>query len=842
MGLRLLTNTKTGAASGLPWSNLKKDAFFPYFTIEPDRWDQLFPYRIMVIDSANGNSIVGGTVGAKISVIGSRSDATLSFKTLDNQWVFTLPITPQQLSITDQYAINTSASLKGVLEEHSGLRFKLISAAGTMGVWPSRESITDPPASPTVLESIFGGTIQNAQNVINQATRAISTAKSGSPNGKPTSKRPESSGLATSTAYYNANALQQFLEQYAIAKTKPENKSWRLVFDIPKKNESFVVTPLPFVWQQNANAPMKIDYSLQFKAWRRIDLKQSVSTKKPEIESISPVTLQRVLNTITEARKVASASLNLIGAVRSDIDAPLEVLRQTALFVKDLAGVAVNAGDLPAQIIRDYASSIKSSLRSLQDAISTTSSDPTLRNSMKELFGGTDTSEGLSLDAIKAGQLGQQAQNIQILNPANNVFANPAENFSLMDQVPVSSLSLTDVQQDEIDQIIEDSRNLTVDDIRQARDIILELTLQLSNNFGSGDQYFSDIYRRAAPKDRIQSMTLAEYDILNTFYNVIQSYDLLTASTSIDDDNKQTSMEYVAGLADDSGIPFSLTQAKILVPVPFGLTMEAISQRYLKDSQRWIEIATLNNLRDPYIDENGFQRSLLSNGSDRQITVDSIENMYIGQRVVLRSSTQPQSPRRILGIDRLSDTSFLITLDGLPNLDNFILADSAYLQAYLPGTINSQQKIFIPSDLPIPNDSNIAIPASAQSDPLSGLSKVDLLLTDTGDLAVNSYGDFRLSYGMTNIIQTLKIKLGTRKGTVLPHPEFGLGLSPGILSSEVNVQEIYNSINELILEDPRFQGVESLQISLDGPTLNISMGVLLAGTQGVFPVTFQLAA
>ncbi len=322
----------------------------------------------------------------------------------------------------------------------------------------------------------------------------------------------------------------------------------------------------------------------------------------------------------------------------------------------------------------------------------------------------------------------------------------------------------------------------------------------------------------------------------------MQVYDILTATTQIDDDQKQSNMDYVAGLADTSGIDFTVPNSKILVPVPFGLTIEGIAARYLGDPQRWLEIVTLNNLRDPYIDEDGFQYSLLSNATGRQITVSSDKNLYLGQRILLQSSTQSPAARTILDIEKLSDTSFLITVDGSPNLDNFLLVDGAYLQAYLPGTVNSQQKIFMPNDQIVPNDPNIVIPANAAKDPLSGLSKVDLLLTDSGDLAVNNFGDFRYAYGITNIIQALKIKMGTIKGTVLLHPEFGFGIRPGTINADIDVQEIYNSINNMIIEDPRFQGLSGLQVSLDGPTLTISMAVTLPGQQGIFPITFQLVA
>lgn len=838
----LQTNSAVQAqTSNLPWANQPKSVFFKYITIKPDKWDQLFPYRLLVIDSKNKNTPVNGTPGATITVKGGSDNAIINFEPLGNKWIFNLPISPQQLNITDQYAINTTATLRGVLEEHNGLKFKLINCQGTMGVWPYRSSVTSPPQSPNILQSVFGGTIEAFGSLVDQVNKVINSATSNSPNNKPARKGPETSAAGqTSTGYYHAMALQQFLEQYAEAKKNPKNAGWRLVFDIPKQNTAYVVTPMQYIWQQNVNKPLEILYSIQFKAWRRIDLNEKVSPTTPSIQAITPGILQRILNTISAARQTTSAATNLIGAVTSDLETPLNVLRQTSLFVKDLAGVAITAADMPFQLQRDYASSIAASMGILASSISSKNSDPAVRSSLNKVVASQNRVEGLTMSAVSGGQLGNQASINQSLDPANNIFSNPEKNFTLMDQVPVFSLSLTNAQQAAIDQAIDDARQTTVATLKQYRAQIQTLALQLSNSFGTGNSFYSKVYNLPAPTTRIQAVTLDEYDVLKALYDVMQSYDILTATTQIDDQNITTNMDYVAGLADLAGIPFTNDTSKILAPVPFGLTIEGIAARYLGDPQRWIEIATLNALRDPYIDENGFQYPLLSNATGRQITVGSNENLYLGQRVLIQSSTQVPSARVILGIDQLSETSFLLTLDGLPNLDNFVIADKAYLQAYLPGTVNSQQKIWIPSDLPVPNDPNIIPPASTSGDPLTGLSKVDWLLTDGGDVAVNNYGDFRYASGITNLIQALKIKVGTKKGKVITHPEFGLGISVGMMNSDFTVQDLYNSLAKLVEEDPRFQGLDNLQISVDGPTMNINMGVLLAGNQGVFPVNFNL--
>ncbi|CAM6004852.1 unnamed protein product [Sphagnum balticum] len=805
----------------------------------------------MVVDVTNKNQVVGGSTtvapGTPVngtvyqSVTGGPEGTTLiSFTPVNNNWIFSLPITPQQLNITDQFAIDTSATLRGVAEQHNGVKFKIINAQGTMGVWAARESVTKPPTTPGLIQSFFGGTLNAIGSLVSSVTSVINTATGNSSANKPVTIQPQASTFGpNSTAYYQALALQQFLEQYAEAKKLPKNAGWRLVFDIPKQNQSYVVTPMSYVWQQNQNKPIEFLYSFQLKAWRRIALTVATVAPLPDI-SISPGLLQRILNTLTAAQTACSAAINVISSVTTDVNNIFNVLRQTAILIKDLAGIAITAGDMPSQIAKDFQSAISTFVFNNQNSFLTQTTDPVVTAQIQQINSAQQQNEGVSLNAVNSGQLGSNSITTNTLNPVNAIFSNANANFALLSLVPVNSLSLNNAQQNVVSAIIQTASETTVAQLKQYRATILTLALQLSNAFGAGSAYYDQVYNLPAPANIIQPMTLDQYDLLQSLYDVLQAIDSITATTQIDDTNIETSMQYVAGLADTSGIEFLTSTSKVLASVPFGLSIEGISQRYLGDPQRWLEIVTLNNLREPYIDESGFQVPLLSNGVGRQVTVGDASNLFIGQSIILMSSTQIPSGRKILGIETLSSTSYLITLDGLANLGNFLLADGAYVQCYRPGTVNSQQKIFIPSDLPVENDYTIIPPASTIADPLTSLSEVDWLLTSSGDVAVNNYGDVRYSSGLTNLIQALTIKLSTQQGKWLSHPEFGITLKPGVSVADTDMQNIFNSINQLIVQDSRFQGINNLQIIQKGPTITIGLGVLIAGQSGVFPLTFVL--
>jgi len=838
--------------SPFPWTSVSS-AFFPQLQPNPNLWDKLAYYRLIVIDTFNSNKVVGGDEPQDIN-IEPLGNGTLAFIPMDSSWEFRLPITPQQLSIRDQFAIDTSATLRGIHEQHGGLRFKHIAIKGTFGVWPGRPSIAPQPGTPGVLQSIFGNTIQAAQNVATQFTSVLNNLTTGSNAAKPINYRPdntnpqemlngsdpEANGFGT--GYYQTIMLQQFLEQYVEAKRNPANAGWRLVFDIVKQNQSFIVTPTGFDWEESVSHPSEIDYTLQLKAWQRINLNQEPGLNALQVTPLTPGVLQQILNVITAAQNTAAASTNLIGAVRSDVDNVLNIIRQTGVFVKQLAGVAIAVSDLPAQVVGDAKSTISTFLATINpnNLFGSAASDPVTLQKLSQVKQLNQTNEGLSSSAVSNGQIGNSAAVSSTLNPSNSVFTSPLQYPMLLSQVPLNSLSLNTAQQNAVQTELNTVSNFTVQDLKNKRNTMLTVCTQLSNSFGAGNAYYSKLFNQPPPLHRTQPMTLDEFDILQNLYALVEAYDLLTATTQLDSDQVLSSMQYVNALAATSNIEFAIPNSKIQVPVPFGLNVEQIAQRYLQDSQRWLEIVTLNELREPYIDENGFQYSLLSNANGRNIVIGAAQDLFVGQTIYLNSSTQSPTARTILDIVPLSQTSFLLTLDGLANLDNYTIADAAYIQAYLPGTVNSQNVIFIPSDLQSPAYDQISIPSSVANVDLVGLSKVDWLLDPSGDLATTNTGDFRLAAGITNLVQALNIKFGTQLGTALTDPTFGLGVKAGRSVADITAPDIYKQIVKMVTADKRFSSVDGLQVTLNGPSLGINLLVQLAGIKGVFPIAFSL--
>jgi hypothetical protein len=870
------TVNKAGSFGALPWdlasatSDSEEKSFWDKLEIKPERWNQMHGYRLVVVDVTTPESprVVSGdpAIDSTAKIVNSHEQVegigfVLNQEVVSGKWIVNLPITPQQLQITDQFAINTTATMRGVVEEHNGVKFKNITMAGTTGIWPTRPTKGGEIKSPTSVETIFAGTIEGFNNVVSGIS-SIKKAFSGEhPNSAPKDSLPDD---PFSTGYYQMLYLGQFLERYAMAKRRPENKNWRLVLDIPKQNQSFVVTPLAYTFKQDAQRPNEMMYNLQLKAWKRIKLDLGTPVDQDRLPTLTINDFQRIVNTLREVRRTIGDASNLIKAVRNDFQRPFNILRQTTLAIKDLGGVVYSAIDLPRQLVEDFQDVIEDSLNNLtsafqrpNDRFRDTAGAGSFRANAVSLKQATSAqkagqasialsqkrrqNEGLSSSQVASGALGSDAADSLDTDPLNNIFQNPEENFDFFDAVSMDSLELSPQQEEAFDTELERVSLLNINDFREFKAEILDLALDISNSFGAGDDTFASVYGTSDPRDRPIPMSVEENEVLDALYDAIQVYDELTATKFYDDLDIQSPLEYVGGLADETDITFEDFQSKKPVPVPFGSTIEEIAARYMGDSDKWLEIVTLNKLRSPYIDEEGFVLEFLSNGSDRQFTVlDDQDRLYIGQKILLQSDTVPQFSRKIINLEEIGEDNFLVTVDGLANLDTLTLNSNARMQGFLPGTVNSQNQIFIPTDQASVSDDRTFEIAGLADPYLTRISKVDWLLTEDGDIALNSTGDLRFSNGLTNLIQSLKMKIRTQKGTLLRHLDYGLGLSAGVSISDISRGAIVEALNRMLKDDPRFDGIDRIALRLNGSTLGIDMVVRIPNASGILPISLDV--
>jgi len=845
----------------VPWYSdaARDDAFFPYIGLEPDRVNGIYPYRLVVVDVSDGfNTVVnqsGGGEAFNTEFISYRNDTggvTYQFANSRKIWEFILPITPQQLQVTDQFAINTSATMRGIVEEHNGVKFKMIAASGTTGIWPTRTNFED--SSSGRGRSLFGG----VSEALGAATRDLFELINGGKEAKKTpypSEDKDKDGGRTS-GYFQALMLQQFLEQYAMAKKNPKNKGWRLVFDCPKNNESFVVTPVQYTVTKSQRSPGEHLYNMQFKAWKRIEIGAGTPKKKKESNLIKlrPSLFQSINESLDRARSLMSSSLNVIKAIRADFRKPFDTARKVSLLIKDFSGLALSISDLPNQIGKDITAATKKRSKDLAQSeanFEAAFNNPFSTNRDKRagakakaivsaIVAEDSKNEGVSADQIEVGVLGVEARDAARVSPVNNVFNEPEANFDFFNSINVDELELTPQQQAAIEDEIELNSLISIEELRGFTQELQDLILDLTNNFGAGDEFFSEVYGRPAPRERATPMSIEEFELVEALEEVVLNLNILTATRQLDDVRTQSSLEYVGGLANDSGITFnSSSTAKYLAPVPYNLTIEQISARYLGDPDRYNEIITLNNLKSPYIDEDGFFYNFLSNGDGRQFNIESNENLYEGQVVQLSSNTIPTFTRKITAIEKITDTNYLITVDGIADLYLLTKNHQAKVKTFLPGTVNSQNQIYIPSDEAVTDEPRTYDIPYLDGDSLTGFSKIDWLLDDNGDIVLNSFGEVGLANGTTNLIQALKMKVQTQKGQLLSDTSFGLGITPGVMTNDISVQNVLKNLTAMVLQDSRFEGIEKIEMNVLPPDLSITIVARLKNGRGILPISFS---
>ncbi len=793
-------------------------------------WNQSLPYQLMFVKATDDSTYTSLAPGTSVTY-----DET--------EFKFTLPIPPQDLSINMPMATSVQATLNGIVEQHGGAPFRDIVLTGTTGITPIKNNAgpKDVP-NQNPLPTIFAGTVNAGAAA---ATSLVTTLK-----GTKQFFNNINEGLGDgdnriplkSTGYYQFRLLERFLESYQEIKKKAgtENKiigfdpkDLRLALCIWKDEAIYLCSGVNFMRKRSASNPMEYNYTLQLKAWKRVHLVKGVGIMESKHEFIArnPNLYSEIMTRISAANE----TLQSVGQIfKSVIQDPLnrlrEITRETQLGLKLAANLTVNINDLPDTIKADVSQSLYKNWSMLTRAIP--SLPPVAPSILIEGMG-----KAYHIGVKRQEQSSDPTKGLKSKSPS--VPTTRAELFKYFQRIRPSDIPLPSAVQKAIQAEKKRVSRLTRLDFEKARDEIRKVSADFADAIGAGGTTFNLIYNKEAPSF-LKVPTDDEYGVLFALNEVATALDHLAASGTINE-KVPNSIEYVAGLAQASGIAFRIPTSKFAVPMPYGVTLERLAVMYLNDANRWHEIATLNGLRAPYVDETGFSLPLLTNGDGRKLYVASKENLYINQLIWLSSTTQNKSKRRITNIQEIYPGYVEVSVDGEADLEDFTTTGLAVLEAFLPGTVNSQQIIYIPSNKEAPEDPKTkAIPGIDEFDPLLQISGVDLLLTQTGDLAITPDGDCRLAYGLQNIIQTVKLALSTSYGSLIQHPQYGLQIELGESTADVTAQDVVKSAVALFEGDTTFTKVHSATVVKDGPSCTITIVVGVAGLSDLVPITFTV--
>jgi len=814
--------------------DLAGDSFWQFIgeSIDPKRWNQQFPYQLLILDYSSQN----GQQGEKYSIA--------------DGWSFTLPIPPESLSLDTPFAITTSVTLGGISEEHNGAPIRTLTFAGTTGVLPNKESsmslaarmIGQAAANTTdgqMVDSILGGRTPAFDATVAAITDVQNTL------GTPFMNLMSEQELATTdkgrgTGYYQFRLLQQFLELY-VSNKKNGVKEWRnkrLAVAIWKDQAVYVVTPQNFRYRRSSEDPLAYHYELSFKAWRRVKLADQVGIDRPLSdylrENNDPNLLQQGLNAILAARSTFSRAYSALEAVQGNVIALVfEPLRQITGLLKDALGAQMSLADMPATVI----SEAKGALIGFNTADDRRENKRASRARNKQMEAdlqsmSATTGFGLTAYSIQS-KVGKTAEEI------NKVFNDPAISNDALATVNMNSLQLPLVTRQKMQQDLQKIKQLTRDDFAKMRDDLVGVASHYADSVGAGSDVYDETFNRATSATT-KTPSDDDFDVLFAFNECVMQLNAVISQQKVDT-TRLDAVNYVAGLARRSGIAFTTPASKFPVPFPYGSTLEQLAQNYLGDPNRWHEIVALNGLRAPYVDEEGAQYPLLTNGRLGQITVADPSPFWVGQMVTLTANNVTSTQRRVTKIDKVHPTMAILHLGGPQDLDKFLTMADAKVHAFLPDTVNSRMVIYIPSQSRKDQGlTTLSIPGVDAFDPFLSAGGVDFLLGTDNDLVLTPSGEPKWAYGLQNMVQRAKIAVATPKGSVPQHATFGIGLKPGASTADIDAKQLVESLEGLFRDDPAFSGVVKATVEKKGPTASIRLHLAVANSTLVLPVHFEV--
>ena len=193
------------------------------------------------------------------------------------------------------------------------------------------------------------------------------------------------------------------------------------------------------------------------------------------------------------------------------------------------------------------------------------------------------------------------------------------------------------------------------------------------------------------------------------------------------------------------------------------------------------------------------------------------------------------------------DWTKLVTVNGLeyPYI-NCNVTEDEYTEKDTVANIGS--KLVIPFDgFQVPNTTNHSSKEiekynfGCDLDLFSSLESANgvINLESSGELTDNTEGDLRLSEGINNLRQQLILRLGTPKGTLLLHPDFGSNILDYI-GGKTTVERLIKiklEVQESLLSDFRVLAVSNITVEFKKGGVFVDCVVHPDGNYSVFKLT-----
>lgn len=813
----------------------------------------------------------GVIYGYKFLIYGSglsQQQTAKVLQTLGQNGALPMPLSPQNISIDVPAATDVAVTMKGIVENHNGAPLRYITIRGTTGVYPNAGAVTPPSAGPqNALSYLFNNTIspavQAGKNLVATAnTLGLSNLLGGNSLAPPLNYDVGSETVGQVSGYAWVHALIRFLDSYLELKKNKQYRGLRLQF-LMYKDKMYYDCTLKNYRINKIPGTVEYEYEINLTAWRRTpnpggpaqDVTARASQSLLQNPSQQINLLAQVVQGLRQSRILVSQSLSVLQGITADINQDLLTpMREAILLGSELAGATETILDFPTSIIQSSKDAILSTLSQWSTSATNPQGVANINNALAQ-SGINPTTPVRALTALRPGTTVQQtvterqslgtadlAPSPETSSPLEQIFQNPQAFASVFDSFTIDQLPLTPQLQQAVQAERARVQAFTTGDLIQARNSVRSFMYQVSLRFGGGDATYSQIFGLPPPPtvptgtldtDAIENLSQLN-DIVMAFDNIIYYYQNLPTVPNND------YFSYYAALAQANGLTFNTSSSRFFVPMPAGGSLNSLALQYLGDSDRWIEIAALNGLQPPYIDETGFTVPLTTNASGSVITLASNQNLFVGQAVQISANGLPTVFTTIGSIKAITSIEYAVTLAYGTQLNGYTTERQASLFAYLPDTINYSSVVAIPSASPV------NIPGYIQTSPtptdltyFNYMAKVDFLLTSSGDLAIQG-GDMLTSSGLQNLIQAANLIVQTEVGSIISNPTYGNPAQAGVSVADVSASDIVQTLSSAFAADPRFGLVQVASAVIDGPAVNINILVPVAGTTVFLPIATQV--
>lgn len=734
---------------------------------------------------------------------------------------FKLPITPQDIQQTEDFAVSIKPTQGGTVVNHSGNKYKTLSISGNTGVQP--------------FKSTAG------------ADRATGNAF-GFPD-----------ELAYRSGYEVFLHFRNWIKSYHQEKSKSGTENLRMMFRNYKDWEFLYVEPIKFTMRRNAAKPLLYEYQIQFKVL-------GVHTLDKPLYELAISKISEIVGKTTVAVRSMKAKNNVLAPLVGDIDGVMEGFRTLNSALNAATFTKPSIADLDRKIIGSLTTNQKKQVsKEISVKLSSLHSNP-------------KSAEDASIDESEM-PADPQAEAERMAKEADDPSNTDAQKVGLgltanIENAPgAASQVSSSILPPEIQALIareqEKAAGISRVEVRNIQTKAQAMYDKLADSLGMVDALYNQIYGLTSTGSLITGeITDAQFEAMYNMSTLINSVDGVLASDEMFDTNAAIyNRRGSTNGADTVGVGiFSTVKANSGVregKLPEGMTLEAIALQELGDSSRWTEIADLNGLKAPYILP--YSDTLSASYVVQSLSFKdpgAIANLNYDDIYVVTSTPTPVGAwagkgNYLAKFNNGTGTStgdwlFIFPEEGLTvqhalteeyhRFTNGVweLVDESLFST--DGVLRPGDTIKIPSDssppiqtiLPGPRDN---IYTSKISNAEKSLA-IDLKLNETMDLDLLPSGDLNASIGVDNGAQAIILKLLYEKGDLKKFPSIGTNLTSG--KKNPDLAALRTDVLTTLLQDNRIQDVKKINITQNSSKTFVNFEVIFKDIQQPIPVTIPV--